>query len=245
MPLVKPIPPADLELLRKFDTPTICNVIELFDIRPRTAGYMDGRIRSCLPELPPMVGYATTATFRSAAPPRSGDVYSGIDAQVAAFAEFPTPRVVVFQDIDDPPVSATFGEVMCATYKAFGCVGIITSGAGRDLDQVRSLGFQAFTGGTICSHGYCHTLSLNIPVHVGGVTIYPGDLLHGDCNGVTTIPCEIASAVAQACPEFVSAEAVVLDYVKTGLVDPNGYKKAREELVRRLAEMGKRLRVTH
>ena len=242
MTKLKSVPAADLELLRKFDTPTVCNVIELFDLRPRTAGYMDGRIRACFPEMPPMVGYATTATFRSAAPPRGGDVYASIDQQVASFAEFPGPCAVVFQDLDDPPVSATFGEVMCSTYKAFGSVGIITSGAGRDLDQVRALGFPAFTGGTICSHGYCHTLTLNVPVHVGGVTVYPGDLLHGDCNGVTTIPVDHASAIAHACTEFVAAEAVVLDYVKAGKVDPAGYKKAREELVRRIKELGEKVR---
>jgi regulator of RNase E activity RraA len=240
--MAKPIPQADLDLLRKFDTPTVCNVIELFDVRPRTAGYMDGRIKACFPEMPPMVGYATTATFRSAAPPRGGDVYAGIDQQIASFAEFPQPRVVVFQDIDDPPAAATFGEVMCSTYKAFGCVGVITSGAGRDLDQVRALGFAAFTGGTICSHGYCHTLQLNVPVHVGGLTVCPSDLLHGDCNGVTTIPNEYASAIAQACPEFVAAEAVVLDYVKAGKVDATGYTKARQELQRRIAELGQKLR---
>jgi regulator of RNase E activity RraA len=242
MPELPSIPQADLELLRKFDTPTICNVIELFDIRPRTAGYMDARIGACFPEMPPMVGYATTATFRSAAPPRGGDVYSGIQQQIESLAQIPGPHVVVFQDIDSPPVSATFGEVMCATYKAFGCTGIITSGAGRDLDQVRALGFPAFTDGTICSHGYCHTLHINGAVHVGGVTVYPGDLLHGDCNGVTTIPVDHASAIAHACPEFVAAEAVVLDYVKAGSVDAIGYKKAREELVRRIAELAKKVR---
>jgi len=241
MPELKTIAHADLELLRKFDTPTICNVIELFDIRPRTAGYMDGRIRACFPEMPPMVGFATTATFRSAALPRSGDVYAGIEQQLAALAEIPGPQVVVFQDIDDPPVSATFGEVMCSTYKSFGCVGIVTSGAGRDLDQVRALKFPAFTDGTICSHGYCHTLAINVPVHVGGVTVFPGDLLHGDCNGVTTIPNEFATAIAQACPDFVAAEAVVLDYLKAGKPDLAGYRKARDELVRRIGDMRKRL----
>ena len=237
----KSIPQGDLELLRKFDTPTVCNVIELLEIRSRTAGYTDGRIQACFPEMPPMVGYAMTATFRSAAPPRSGDVYSGIQQQIESLASIPAPQIIVFQDLDAPPASATFGEVMCATYKAFGCAGIITSGAGRDLDQVRALRFPAFTSGTICSHGYCHTLSINVPVHVGGLTIYPGDLLHGDCNGVTTIPNQYATAIAQACVEFVAAEAVVLDYVKAGRVDPAGYKKAREELVRRTNELGKKL----
>src|SRR2546422_11520612 len=92
--------PAVLDLLAKFDTPTVCNVIELFDVRPRTAGYMDARIRACFPEMTPMVGYATTATFRSAAPPRGGDVYSGIQQQIESLAQIPAPQVVVFQDLD-------------------------------------------------------------------------------------------------------------------------------------------------
>src|ERR1700732_2829513 len=128
------VPEADLKLLRQFDTPTICNVVELFDLRPRTAGYTDKRIQACYPRLPPMVGYASTATFRSAAPPASGNVYSGLAEQVAACSELPGPPVVVFQDLDSPVASATFGEVMCTTYKAFGAAGLITSGAARDLD---------------------------------------------------------------------------------------------------------------
>src|SRR5919201_4594519 len=145
---------ADLELLRKYDTPTICNVVELFDLYPRNTGYLDGRITACFPKMPPMVGYASTATFRSAFAPRAGNVYSGLAEQVASFAEFPGPVVVVFQDLDDPVASATFGEVMCTTYKAFGAAGLVTSGAGRDLDQVEALAFPCFTSGTMCAHGY-------------------------------------------------------------------------------------------
>ncbi|MBI1928194.1 RraA family protein [Candidatus Poribacteria bacterium] len=145
----------ELEILRGVDTPTICNVIELFDARPRNVGYMDGRIKANYPEMPPMVGYATTATFRSDAPPRGGDVYAGLEGQIEAFDSIPEPRVVVFQDLDEPSAAATFGEVMCTTYKAFGCAGLITSGTGRDLEQVRALNFPVFTSGTICAHGYC------------------------------------------------------------------------------------------
>lgn len=236
------IPQADLELLKKFDTPTVCNVIELFDVRPRNAGYMDGRIQACFSQMPPMVGYASTATFRAAAPPRSGDVYTAMEDQVRGFGRFPGPPVVVFQDLDDPPVAATFGEVMCSAYQAFGAVGIITSGGGRDLDQVERLGFPAFSGGTICAHGYCHVLAANVPVHVGGITVYPGDLLHGDRNGVTTIPHEIASAVAHACEEFMAAEEVVLEYVKSGDLTAQGLGAARKECTRRIAALGERVR---
>src|ERR1051325_8835798 len=102
-----PLTPADLDLLRKYDTPTVCNVIELFDVRPRNRGYMDQRIRCQFPELPPMVGFAATAAFRSAAPPAGGDAYGSMESQVERFAELAGPAVVVFADLDDPPVSAT------------------------------------------------------------------------------------------------------------------------------------------
>jgi regulator of RNase E activity RraA len=233
---------ATLELLRKYDTPTVCNVVELFDLRPRHSGYMDGRIQACYPKLPPMVGFASTATFRSAAPPRSGNVYSGLDQQVASFTDLPGPPVVVVQDLDNPVAAATFGEVMCTTYKTFSAVGLITSGAGRDLDQVEALHFPCFTSGTICAHGYCHIPSINVPVHVGGVMIHPGDLLHGDRNGVTTIPTEIAAAVAQGCAELVEAEAVVLNYLKSGRVDPKGFAAARNECKMMIDALAKRLK---
>src|SRR6516165_9637532 len=164
--LTSSISAADLDLLRRYDTPTVCNVIELFDLYPRTAGYMDRRIQACYPKLPPMVGFASTATFRSAASPRSGSAYSGLVEQIESFAQGSKPPVVVFQDIDNPPVAATFGEVMCTTYKAFGAVGLITSGAGRDLDQVEALQFPCFCDGVISAHGYCHILAINVPVHV-------------------------------------------------------------------------------
>src|SRR2546425_11199328 len=201
---------------------------------------MAPRFQACFRTLPPMVGYAATATFRSAAPPRSGDVYAGIADQVASFGELPGPPVVVFQDLDDPVASATFGEVMATTYQSFGAVGLITSGAGRDLDQVDALQFPCFSNGTICAHGYCHIVQLNVPVHVGGVMVHPGDLLHGDRNGVTTIPREIASAVAHACAEFMAAEAVVLDYVKAGRVDAKGFAAAHKECRDRIEALARR-----
>jgi regulator of RNase E activity RraA len=243
MPSSSRLPSAGaLEQLRRFDTPTVCNVVELFDVRPRADGYMSARIQACYPKLPPMVGYAATATFRSAAPPRSGNIYAGLSEQVAAFAELPGPAVVVFQDLDHPVASATFGEVMCTTYKAFGAAGLITSGAGRDLDQVEALAFPCFTGGTICAHGYCHIPQINVPVHVGGVTVAPGDLLHGDRNGVTTIPLEIAAATAEACTEYMAAEAVVLDYLKAGRPDPRGFTEARSECRDRIEALARRLK---
>ena len=234
--------PAILEELAKYDTPTICNAIELFDFRPRNTGFMNAAIKACFPQMPPMVGYAVTSTFRSMAPPRAGDVYAGMSDQVTAFENLPGPPVIVYQDLDDPVISATFGEVMCTVYKSFGAKGLITSGAGRDLDQVERLGFPCFTNGAICSHGYCHTLAVNVPVTVGGICIYPGDLVHGDRNGVSTIPLEIASEIPQVCEELAAAEAIILDYVRGLKITPAGLGEARKACTARMKEISDRVR---
>jgi 4-hydroxy-4-methyl-2-oxoglutarate aldolase len=234
--------PIDLKSLAKYGTPTISNIIELFEIRPRNEGYTDGRIRACFPEMPPAVGYAATATMRCAVPRREGDVYGSLDEQVARFAELPGPAMVVFQDLDDPPVAATFGEIMCTTYKSFGAAGLITSGAARDLDQVRRLAFPAFSNGAICSHGYSHIVDLGRTVRVGGLTIQPGDLIHADCNGVTTIPLQIAPEIADVAAEFCAAEALVLDYLKSGPPEVNRFREARQAMMSALATLSKRVR---
>jgi 4-hydroxy-4-methyl-2-oxoglutarate aldolase len=230
-----------LAKLSRFDTPTICNLIELFDVRPRNTGFMDDRIKACFPELLPIVGLAATATFRASMPPRQGDAYASLDQQVKHFEELSGPAIVVFQDLDQPTVAATFGEIMCTAYKTFGAQGLITSGAGRDLDQVRKMGFPVFTSGAICAHGYVHIPQIHVPVRVGGIAIYPNDLLHADCNGVTTIPIDIASELADIGDEFVAAEAVILD----GLREPNPTVKRlaglRAESQNRIAQLRQRV----
>jgi len=237
-----PVSASDLQLLAQYDTPTISNVIELFEVRPRSAGFMDGRIRACFPEMPPIVGYASTATMRTAYARAEGDVYGSLDEQVARFAELPGPAIVVFQDTDDPPVAATFGEVMCSSYQCFGALGIITSGPARDLDQVRKLGFAAFSDGVICSHSYSHITSIHEPVRVGGLQVRPGDLLHADANGVCSIPESIAGEVAHAAADFIAAEAVCIDFARSGRRDVKAYSEARQEMMRRIAELGKKVR---
>ena len=233
--------PAVLEKLRSFDTPTICNLIELFEIRPRNTGYMDARIQACFPDMPPVVGFAATATFRSSAPPRKGNVYESIASQVDHFSELSGSPIIVFQDLDNPVASATFGEVMCTTYKAFGAVGLITSGAGRDLDQVHAIGFPVFTNGTICSHGYNHTPQIHVPVHVGGIVVHPDDLLHADRNGVTTIPHEIAAEIAEIGDEFVAAEEVILQAMRSGTPTIATLKAARAEADARIGALRARV----
>lgn len=228
--------------LAQFDSPTICNAVELWNLYPRNQGYMNATIRAMSPQLPPMVGYALTSTFRSMAAPRSGDAYGSIGQQLELFPTLPGPPVIVFQDLDEPVAAATFGEVMCTTYQKFGATGLITSGAGRDLAQVDAINFPTFTSGAIAAHGFCHFPSVNVPVTVGGMVIHSGDLLHGDLNGITRIPHEIAAEVPDACREIAKAEAVILEYLHGRSVNLAGFEAARKECINMIGALGKRLR---
>lgn len=230
------------EQLAKYDTPTVCNAIELWDLRSRTAGYMNETIQACFPGFPPMVGLALTSTFRSSAAPLSGDAYSSLTAQTEIMEKMELPSVIVFQDLDSPIAAATFGEVMCSTYKAFGAAGLITSGTGRDLEQVEAIDFPVFTSGAQAAHGYCHFVDVGVRVSVGGVNIHPEELLHGDCNGITTIPAEIASEVPGVCDEIIKAEQIILDYVRSKNINSAGFEQARKACADAISNLSKRLK---
>ena len=226
------------DILRRFDTPTVANAIELFDARPRAEGYLDGSIRALFPRLPPIVGFATTATFRSAEPAREGDVYAGFPDQIERFlAEVEPPRIVVFQDLDPVPAGATFGEVMCSAYKAFGCAGLITSGAARDLEQVERIAFPCFASSVVASHANCRLIDVNVPVSVGGVEIRPGDVLHADANGVTTIPRDLVGEIALASERFVEAETEVIEYLRGAAPTVDGLRAAQSRCRERFARI--------
>ena len=206
-------------------------------MRPRNVGYMDRPYRGLLsPQMPPIVGFAATATFRSWARRRpSGDAYKRPQpTRSQRFAGLSGPPIIVFQDLDDPPVAATFGEVMC----------IDLPGLRRRrpdhqrrracrLEQVRAIGFSVFIGGTICSHGYNHIPQVHVPVRVGGLAVYPDDLLHADRNGVTNIPLDIAGEVADIGDEFVAAETIVLEVMRGGAPTPALLAAARAEMAAR------------
>ena len=150
-------------------------------------------------------------------------------------------RRLCFQDLDDPAAAAPSVKSCAPLTKTFSAAGLITQRAGRPGPGVGVI-VPCFTSGTISAHGYCHIPQINVPVSVGGVPIHPGDLLHGDCNGVTTVPLEIAAETADACAEFVTAEAVILDYLRGGKPTPAGFKTAQQECKSMIENLAKRLR---
>jgi regulator of RNase E activity RraA len=208
-----------LDALKRFDSPTLSNAIETFEVRPRDEGYMSMEIRCIFPELGPMVGYAATGTIRAKSDlrrPAHGDQ----SALYRHVREVPGPRVVVVQDLDEPPGHGSlWGEVNATIFGAFGCAGCVTDGCVRDLKEARAMGFHFFARGPGVSHAYVRVESAGRPVTVGGLRVSPGDLLHADQHGVLLIPREIAGEVPAAAARVFAAEQGLLSWVRSSEFD--------------------------
>jgi 4-hydroxy-4-methyl-2-oxoglutarate aldolase len=212
-----------LEALRRYDTPTIANAIEEFDIRPRDEGFANIDVRCMFPELGVMVGYAATAAIRAKG------VGQGDQAALWSHVRAsPEPRVVVVQDLDDPPAHGSlWGEVNASVFQSLGCVGAVTDGSVRDLNEVRGMGFHFFARGAGVSHAYVRVESVGEPVRVGGLAIAPGDLIHADQHGVLLVPREIAAELPAAADRVIEREQTFIRWVRSPGFDPDRLAEMR------------------
>jgi 4-hydroxy-4-methyl-2-oxoglutarate aldolase len=226
----EPLPESVLDALRAWNTPSIANAVELFDVRPRNEGFASGAIRCIFPHFPVMVGYAVTASIRAASPPPP-DARAQTLALYDHVLSMPGPRVVVIKDLDDPPAIGSFwGEVNGNTFRAHGCIGVVTDGGVRDVDEVEGIGFHYFAREVIVSHAYIHVVEVGRPVEIGGLTIHPGDLIHGDKHGVMTVPREIAHLVPEAAQRIEERERALIDYCKSPGFTSEGLRELQRTL---------------
>ena len=210
----QPLGPDTLARLRTYTTPTLSNAIETFNVRPKNTGFTRGRVRCLFPDLGPMVGYAVTATCRAATAPPP-DATARRAALWRAIEGVPAPRIVVIRDLDDPPgVGAFWGEVQSTIHHALGCVGTVTNGGVRDLDEVRALGFHFFAGSVAVSRAYVHLVDVGTPVEVDGLAVRSGDLLHADQHGVLAIPHDVAGQLDDAVERVNQTEQEILAYCR-------------------------------
>ena len=202
-----------LEVLRKYDSCTVSNAVERFNLRLRNTGFTNASIRCMFQDAPPMVGYAATACLRSGEPPISGRRFHDRTDWWNSILEIPSPRIVVLDDMDQPPgVGAFLGDVHAAILKALGCVGVVTNGAVRELPRVRQIGLQLFAGSVAVSHAYAHIFDLGAVVQVGGMEVKPGDLLHGDQHGVLNVPKEIAPELPATADKLLENERRAVEF---------------------------------
>ena len=215
-----------LAALARYDSPTLSNAIESFDVRNRDEGYTRQEILCMFPDLPAVVGYAATLTVRSHEPPLNPLEPSVLWRHVRSIEG---PRILVAQDLDDPEgVGAMWGEVQATIFTALGCLAIATDGVVRDLPEVRAMGMQLYATGTTVSHAYAHFESAGHGVSIGGLAVRPGDLLHADRHGVLLIPYEIAERLPAAADKVIATEQKLIGWIRSKDFDPDQLDEMRK-----------------
>jgi regulator of RNase E activity RraA len=196
--MVAKLTPQQLAELRAIDSPTIANAIEYFTIRPRVAGYCGSNVRCLTPDAGFMLGYAVTCKGDSTTEDKDRREHTELYRAIAAVQ--PLPAIVVIGDDGDPSkihLSCHAGEMMATTMKRVGAVGLVTNGGLRDIREINALGgFHYFGRGLVVAHGRPCIYDVGATVNIDGMEVHSGDLLHGDENGVTVIPAEVADQVA-------------------------------------------------
>lgn len=202
-----------LEHLRAFDTPTVCNALELVAPERRGVGFTSRPFVCAFPSLPPIVGFARTARIRATEPSTEPPAELrarrlGYYTYVAATAEAPT--VVVIEDEDPAPgFGAFWGEVNTAVHKGLGVLGCVTNGSIRDLDMIAT-DFQLLAGCVGPSHAFVRVEAFGGEVTVHGMTVRHDDLIHADRHGAVVIPLEVAERLPLAIDLCMRREAPVL-----------------------------------
>ena len=193
-----------LQALREFDTPSITNVVATYPANPLCLGlynpwtenwYTDQTIKCMYPEMGPVVGYAVTCVYGLPDPNYARlsfmDVVDALDAS-------PKPTIFVFQQKFPPEMAGKVGLSggnMTSAMKAVGCVGAISNGPSRDIDEIRPMGFQYLLSGITPGHGAMAIYAVNVPVSVGSMDVAPGEIIHMDENGAVKFPADKLEAV--------------------------------------------------
>jgi len=205
-------------------TCAVSNAIESLNVRSRTEGFMMPKIKSMFPNMGTIAGFAVTAVIKASTPPSENMNFSRV-TWVDEILSIPSPRIIVMKDLDYPDVIGSFwGEVQSAIHTSLGCVGVVTDGGVRDLDEMQTYGFNAFASTELVSRANVHLVEANIPVTIGGVTVNPGDVLLGDKHGVISIPCEVVADLPAAIRKVEAGEKEIIDVCKAQDFSPERLK---------------------
>jgi regulator of RNase E activity RraA len=203
----------ELAALAEFDTPTICNALEVVMPDTRKGGYTVRPLVCGFPDMAPVVGYACTATIRAQQPPAGGPA----DARNLRHAYYrfvdagPQPSLIVIEDLDgaNAGYGAFWGEVQSAIHRGLGAVGLVTNGSIRDLPQWAP-GFQVLAGSVGPSHAFANLVAFDVPVTIAGMPVRTGDLVHADRHGAVVIPPAAVRDLPAAARQVAEREARIL-----------------------------------
>lgn len=175
--------------LKRWNTPTIYNGWEqITKHNPAKEGINLEETRDFMPQMGPMIGYAITLVIEPSNISHKQNK-TGWTEYRQYVASVPGPKILVIQDLDKPGTYGSFwGEVSSNLHRALGCVGTITDGAIRDVDEMTNAGFKALARRLCVGHAFNAPVRWNCEVEVFGTNVKPGQLIHADKHGFLCIP---------------------------------------------------------
>lgn len=204
---------AELAALTQFDTPTICNALEVLLPETRSRGYTTRPFVCGFPAMKPIVGFARTATIRSkCAPDAPASEVRALRSDYYRYVEAgPRPSLVLIQDLDGPDAGygAFWGEVQSAIHRGLGASALITDGSVRDIDQWAP-GFQFLAAKLAPSHAYANVVDIGAEIEVLGMRVRSGDIVHADRHGAVIIPVGAVAGLPAAAQQIAAREARIL-----------------------------------
>jgi regulator of RNase E activity RraA len=204
-----------IEYLKTIDSPTLSNAIETLQLQPRDAGFTPLQIRCLFPELGRLCGYAVIAQVETVTGMHPTEERTFMEL-FKAVEDSPKPAVVAFQEIGGhADYAAHCGEVMATAFTRLGAVGLVTDAGVRDVPEVRALRFHYFARGTVVSHASFRIVRVGVPIQILEVELKPGDLLHGDENGLLRIPAGALGGVKAAVDRVRARERRVMDFMRS------------------------------
>jgi len=196
-----------MEELKKYDSPSVTNVVATYSGAPTCLSlynawyenwYTDASLRCWYPEIGPVVGYAVTCVFSVPDPLFKGGY--GLMDVLEEMEKTDAPTIFVFEQKFPPEIAnkvGLSGGNMTTQMKAMGCVGGLTNGPSRDIDEIRPMGFQYMTSGICAGHGAMQIQAIQVPVHIAGMDVAPGEIIHMDENGAVKFPADKLEAVLE------------------------------------------------
>ena len=184
------LPHEELLQLKRWNTPTIYNGWEQITKHdPARAAINHEVTTDFMPQMGPMVGWAITVKIEPSNPDNKIDAVKTWSDYRSYVADISGPKIVVIQDIDKPSTVGSFwGEVSANTHRALGCVGTITDGAVRDLDEMTNAGFKALAKRLCVGHAHVVPIDWGCEIEVFGQSVLPGQLIHADKHGFLAVP---------------------------------------------------------
>jgi len=205
---------SDLLKLKRWNTPSIYNGWEQITSHDASCTHFNlEETQDFMPRMGSMVGYAATVVIEPSNKKHFENETAVIDYR-RYIAEQEGPTIVLVQDLDKPGLYGSYwGEVNANIHKALGCVGTITDGGIRDVDEMCNAGFKCLARRMCVGHAFSTPVRWNCGVEVFGVKVQPGQLIHADKHGFLVIPDEDQEALLEAvkfmddleCDTFIAA----------------------------------------